>query len=44
MLAELLAGRCRAQLGKMGARGLTAIEMEVEENFGQSAVYRETLT
>ena len=24
----------------MGARGLTAIEMEVEENFGQSAVYR----
>ena len=23
-----------------GARGITAIEMEVEENFGQSAVYR----
>ena len=23
-----------------GARGLTAIEMEVEENFGQSATYR----
>ena len=44
MLAELLAGRCRAQLEKMGARGLTAIEMEVEENFGQSAVYRKTLT
>ena len=24
-------------------RGLTAIEMEVEENFGQSAVYRVAL-
>src|SRR5215468_7725409 len=37
MLAELLADRCRARLEQMGARGLTAIEMEVEENFGQSA-------
>jgi 6-pyruvoyltetrahydropterin/6-carboxytetrahydropterin synthase len=44
MLAELLADRCRVQLEKIGARGLTAIEMEVEENFGQSAVYRDTLT
>ena len=43
MLAELLAARLRAKLETMGARGLTAIEMEVEENFGQSAVYRETL-
>jgi 6-pyruvoyltetrahydropterin/6-carboxytetrahydropterin synthase len=43
MLAELLAGRFRAELEKMGARGLTAIEMEVEENFGQTAVYREKL-
>ena len=43
MLAELLAGRFRAELETMGARGLTAIEMEVEENFGQSAVYREKL-
>jgi 6-pyruvoyltetrahydropterin/6-carboxytetrahydropterin synthase len=43
MLAELLAGRCLAQLEKIGAKGLTAIEMEVEENFGQSAVYRQTL-
>jgi len=43
MLAELLADRCRARLEQMGARGLTAIEMEVEENFGQSAVYRERL-
>ena len=43
MLAELLAGRCLAQLEKMGAKGLTAIEMEVEENFGQSAIYRLSL-
>jgi len=43
MLAEMLAGRCLAQLEKLGALGLTAIEMEVEENFGQSAVYRETI-
>ena len=40
MLAELLTNRLRAELEKKGARGLTAIEMEVEENFGQSAVYR----
>jgi 6-pyruvoyltetrahydropterin/6-carboxytetrahydropterin synthase len=43
MLAELLVKRLRAELEKMGARGLTAVEMEVEENFGQSAVYRERL-
>ena len=43
MLAELLAGRLRRRLESMGARALTAIEIEVEENFGQSAVYRETL-
>ena len=40
MLAELLTKRLRAELDAMGARGLTAIEMEVEENFGQSAFYR----
>ena len=40
MLAEMLAGRLRAKLDAMGARGLTMIEMEVEENFGQTAVYR----
>jgi 6-pyruvoyltetrahydropterin/6-carboxytetrahydropterin synthase len=40
MLAELLTSRLRGELEKMGARGLTAVEMEVEENFGQSAVYR----
>jgi 6-pyruvoyltetrahydropterin/6-carboxytetrahydropterin synthase len=43
MLAEMLADRLRAEFEKMGARGLTAIEMEVEENFGQSATYRVTL-
>jgi 6-pyruvoyltetrahydropterin/6-carboxytetrahydropterin synthase len=43
MLAEMLTDRLRAQLEKMGARGLTAIEIEVEENFGQCAVYREML-
>ncbi len=44
MLAELLALRLRARLEQIGARGLTAIELEVEENFGQWAVYREKLT
>lgn len=43
MLAQLLTARLRCELQKMGARGLTAIEMEVEENFGQSAVYRVAL-
>ena len=43
MLAELLTGRFRAEIEKVGARGVTAIEMEVEENFGQSAVYRLSL-
>jgi 6-pyruvoyltetrahydropterin/6-carboxytetrahydropterin synthase len=43
MLAELLAARLRVRLEQMGARGLTAIEIEVEENFGQWAVYREKL-
>ena len=40
MLAELLADRLRVELDTMSVRGVTAIEMEVEENFGQSAVYR----
>ena len=43
MLAEMLAGRLKARLEQMGARGLTAVEIEVEENFGQWAVYREKL-
>jgi 6-pyruvoyltetrahydropterin/6-carboxytetrahydropterin synthase len=43
MLARLLAERLQAELEALGARNLTAIEMEVEENFGQSAVYRVAL-
>lgn len=44
MLAQMLTERLHAELTSMGAKGLTAIEMEVEENFGQSAVYRVGLT
>jgi len=40
MLAELLANRLRAELDGMGAHGVTTIDMEIEENFGQSAAYR----
>ena len=42
MLAELLATQLQAALASEGAAGITAIEMEVEENFGQSATYRVT--
>jgi 6-pyruvoyltetrahydropterin/6-carboxytetrahydropterin synthase len=43
MLAQMLTERLRAELESAGARMITAIEMEVEENFGQSAVYRLTI-
>ncbi len=43
MLAEMLAGQLRRKLREGGAKGLTAIEMEVEENIGQAAVYRVSL-
>lgn len=43
MLAQLLTERLCAQLETVGALGLTAVEMEVEENFGQSAIYRLSL-
>ena len=46
MLSQYLAGRVRTELAAAnggGAVHLTAIEIEVEENFGQSASYRETL-
>jgi len=43
MLAEYLTGLLQAELANEGAGGVTAIEMEVEENFGQSATYRLTL-
>jgi hypothetical protein len=39
----MLTERLKAELDAAGARAVTAIEMEVEENFGQSAVYRLTL-
>lgn len=40
MLAQYLTGRVRAELGVAHVK---AIEIGVEENFGQSASYRETL-
>ena len=43
MLAQLLTARLKETIGTDGMTRLTAIEMEVEENFGQTAVYRETL-
>ena len=43
LLAQLLADRLHAELDAAGVPGVLAIEMEVEENFGQSAVYRLTL-
>jgi len=43
MLAEMLIDRLRVALKETGATGMTAIEMEVEENFGQSATCRVTL-
>ena len=42
MIAKLLTGRLKAEIDRMGGTRVTAIEMEVEENFGQSAVYRVT--
>jgi 6-pyruvoyltetrahydropterin/6-carboxytetrahydropterin synthase len=43
MLAEYLAGRVSRALALPEALELQAIEVEVEENFGQSATYRESL-
>ncbi len=48
MLAQYLAGRLCRELaaaggaGGAGAAALRAVEVEVEENFGQSATYRES--
>lgn len=44
MLATLLARRLVDVLGRQGAHHLSSVEMEVEENFGQRAVYRLELT
>jgi 6-pyruvoyltetrahydropterin/6-carboxytetrahydropterin synthase len=43
MLARYLAGRVRDELKAGRATQLTRVEIEVEENFGQSATYREGL-
>ncbi len=43
MLAQYLAGRVCKELATSGAVELRAVEVEVEENFGQSAAYRESL-
>jgi 6-pyruvoyltetrahydropterin/6-carboxytetrahydropterin synthase len=40
MLAQYLAGRVREELVASGAVRLSAIEVEIEETFGQSATYR----
>jgi len=40
MLAEYLCGRLREELHQSGVHNLSMIELEVEENFGQSATYR----
>ena len=42
MLARLLTERLKGEIDKLGNRNVTAIEMEIEENFGQSAIYRVT--
>ncbi|HSD33521.1 MAG TPA: 6-carboxytetrahydropterin synthase [Gemmatimonadales bacterium] len=44
MLAEYLAGRLKAELKAKGAAQVASLEIEVEENFGQSASYREALS
>jgi 6-pyruvoyltetrahydropterin/6-carboxytetrahydropterin synthase len=43
MLAQYLGTRVREELMKGGHRHLTLLELEVEENYGQSATYREAL-
>ena len=42
-IARFLTRRLREELEKHGAEGLTGIIMEVEESFGQSASYQESL-
>jgi len=43
MLATLLARRLVKELTEAGVKTLTSLELEVEENFGQSATYRMSL-
>ncbi|HXI19983.1 MAG TPA: 6-carboxytetrahydropterin synthase [Gemmatimonadales bacterium] len=44
MLAQYFAIRVRDELAAQGVQNLSAIEMEVEESFGQAAKYRLALT
>lgn len=43
MLAQYLGTRVRDELSRGGYRHLTRLEVEVEENYGQSATYSEVL-
>jgi 6-pyruvoyltetrahydropterin/6-carboxytetrahydropterin synthase len=43
MLAQYLGIQVRQELSSRGYRHLTSLELEVEENYGQSATYRESL-
>jgi 6-pyruvoyltetrahydropterin/6-carboxytetrahydropterin synthase len=43
MLAQYLGTQVREQLTRDGYTHLTRLEFEVEENYGQSAIYRESL-
>jgi len=43
MLAQFLGRRVREELVGSGYTHLSLLELEVEENYGQSATYRETL-
>jgi 6-pyruvoyltetrahydropterin/6-carboxytetrahydropterin synthase len=43
MLAQYLGSQLREELAAGGYAHLTSLELEVEENYGQSATYREAL-
>jgi 6-pyruvoyltetrahydropterin/6-carboxytetrahydropterin synthase len=43
MLAQYLGEQVREELNRSGYTHLTLLELEVEENYGQAATYRETL-
>ena len=43
MLAQYLGSQVRQELAAGGYTHLTSLELEVEENYGQSATYREAL-
>jgi hypothetical protein len=43
MLAQYLGTQVRDELSRSGFTHLSLLELEIEENYGQSATYRETL-